>query len=443
MSIPTIFLLSFIGFALSSIDGISETYYELNNILEPQGRQLPYPKVQNTDSCKQNSECHEIDSICDRFFQKQEYPMNSSYQGSFCVDKPRFEDHVELVTNSSGTGIRRCANDRFCGKDEMCLTANSVRPSDGFCVRLNVCSRSKPASLINGHHSCDETKCQKYNDLVPGQVWKCVNHTVSDAFRFLFFTNRAEESSREISACCLESAGGTCRFGSVTSPPKQCVRNADCFSSPHEPAEWCDGVTRFCCSDASNDTSIQCPDGTMYPFVEQKCDNHNENLPMSGNCSVPNVNATCLHGHCCPLVYKRDNQFAYYLTTYQTNIPCDPKQPLRRFFWAFCDPLIRRVIVLHSNLHTEMQKTKQGKCRNNLECAQNATSVCVWDISSEQSDDKDLGTCMTNPLAQLSAPDISTAYSLFIFSVISTIVCFLATLWFAQRMDIEQKKENG
>ncbi|CAI2348262.1 unnamed protein product [Caenorhabditis sp. 36 PRJEB53466] len=62
------------------------------------------------------------------------------------------------------------------------------------------------------------------------------------------------------------------------------VRNADCFSSPHEPAEWCDGVTRFCCSDASNGTSIQCPDGTMYPFVEQKCDNHNENLPMSGNC---------------------------------------------------------------------------------------------------------------------------------------------------------------
>ncbi|CAI2351926.1 unnamed protein product [Caenorhabditis sp. 36 PRJEB53466] len=131
------------------------------------------------------------------------------------------------------------------------------------------------------------------------------------------------------------------------------------------------------------------------------------------------------------------------LTTYQTNILCDPKLPLRRFFLAFCDPLIRRVIVLHSNLHTEMQKTKQGKCRNNLECAQNATSVCVWDISSEQSDDKDLGTCMTNPLAQLSAPDISTAYSLFIFSVISTIVCFLATLWFAQRMDIEQKKENG
>ncbi|EGT34735.1 hypothetical protein CAEBREN_13750 [Caenorhabditis brenneri] len=183
--------------------------------------------------------------------------------------------------------------------------------------------------------------------------------------------------------------------------------------------EWCDENTKICCSDQSNDKSIQCPDGSTYPFIEPKCDFYNENVPLSGNCSNSLI-ATCLHGHCCPPV-NIEKDFTYK-TTYETNIPCDPRQPIRRVSWSFCNNLTRKVILLSGEMYEELTKAGENECENNNNCTM-IGSVCAWgSVNSEK------GTCIQNPVIILSFSQ-TLSYSLLgcsialivIFSILTTV----------------------
>ncbi|PIC42505.1 hypothetical protein B9Z55_009561 [Caenorhabditis nigoni] len=342
-------LLLLVQTTLSKPQKFSKFYSELNEFF---GKNLSHPQPSYKMSCSNNRWCLENDrnTFCDRFLGE-----NSTKEGSFCIPIPIIQNNIKLIAEPAEIGFRRCTSFRSCGKDEVCLIPNSNSLIQGFCGKVAICSRGRAAS----HNSAVA---------VPNHKSICKNYTTSEEFRLSYFKNGLERKSRQIETCCSEPIGGRCLHGEIIDPLERCFENSDCFTDFHESEEWCDDTTKLCCSDQYNDRSIRCPDGITYPFMEEKCISYNENIPSSGICPKIGVNATCLHGHCCPAVSlpEKKGEPLRYQTTYETGIPCDPSQPLRRIPYSFCDTLARNVVVLGETDYEELSNGEnRTACFNN------------------------------------------------------------------------------